>query len=232
MRSSAGRLPTLALLALALSPRTGAACSDTERTFAVLASGRVLHVESVGREPGKVRLALQGGGELLIADAMLARIETEAIERVAKPLPAKPAERRAGDGGAGIPEHPWRDEMTRVASSFSLEAELVYAIARVESGLDPAARSPKGALGLMQLMPDTAKLVGVTDPLDPVQSIEGGCRYFRQMLDRFGGDVSLALAAYNAGPGTVEDVGRRVPDIRETKDYVARVLETARKVRS
>lgn len=108
------------------------------------------------------------------------------------------------------------------AEKYGLEPDLLRAVARAESGLNPNALSASGAQGLMQLMPSTATALGVSDPFDPEQSIEGGARYLRQQLDRFG-DVSLALAAYNAGPGAVLKYGG-MPPFRETQDYVRRVL--------
>ncbi|MEW5762278.1 MAG: lytic transglycosylase domain-containing protein [Bacillota bacterium] len=106
---------------------------------------------------------------------------------------------------------------------FELPRGLVEAVARAESGLNPRAVSPAGALGLMQLIPGTARALGVADPFDPVQNVEAGARYLRQLLDRFGGDLRLALAAYNAGPGTVERY-RGVPPYAETRAYVEKVL--------
>lgn len=106
---------------------------------------------------------------------------------------------------------------------FGLPAGLVEAVARAESALNPYAVSPAGALGLMQLMPATARAFGVTDPFDPAQNVEAGARYLRHLLDRFGGDLKLALAAYNAGPGAVRRFGG-VPPYRETRRYVEKVL--------
>jgi soluble lytic murein transglycosylase-like protein len=95
-----------------------------------------------------------------------------------------------------------------------------------ESGFDPNARSGAGALGLTQLMPGTAASLGVSNPLDPAQSLQGGAKYLRQQLDRFGGDERLALAAYNAGPGAVARYGG-VPPYSETQNYVNSVMAKA-----
>ncbi|ACX52402.1 Lytic transglycosylase catalytic [Ammonifex degensii KC4] len=110
-----------------------------------------------------------------------------------------------------------------VEARLQLPPGLVEAVARAESGLNPRAVSRAGAMGLMQLMPGTARALGVTDPFDPVQNVEAGARYLRQLLDRFGGDLRLALAAYNAGPGAVERY-RGIPPYPETQAYVEKVL--------
>lgn len=103
------------------------------------------------------------------------------------------------------------------------EAWIVQAMAQQESNFDPEAVSGKGAAGIMQLMPGTAAELGVTDPMDPQQNIDAGVRYFAQMLKRYGGDVELALAAYNAGPGNVAKHGG-VPPFKETQDYISRIM--------
>jgi soluble lytic murein transglycosylase-like protein len=115
----------------------------------------------------------------------------------------------------------------REAAAAGVDPSLVAAVARTESGLDPRATSPAGAAGLMQLMPATAQALGVADPYDPVANVRGGAIYLKELLARFGGDVALAVAAYNAGPGAVERFGG-VPPYTETRRYVARVLEAYR----
>jgi len=100
---------------------------------------------------------------------------------------------------------------------------LIYAVIRQESGYDPYAVSHKGAKGLMQLMPATAKRFGVKDVFDPAENVQGGVKYLRQLLDRYDGDRRLALAAYNAGEGAVDRFGG-VPPYRETQDYVDRIV--------
>lgn len=119
--------------------------------------------------------------------------------------------------------NPFAAEISAAAARNGVDPNLLTGLIRAESNFDPTATSPAGAQGLTQLMPGTAAGLGVTNPLDPIQSIEGGARYLRQQLDRFGGDAGKALAAYNAGPGAVERFGG-VPPYQETQNYVGRVL--------
>jgi soluble lytic murein transglycosylase-like protein len=115
------------------------------------------------------------------------------------------------------------NEIRRAARKYDLPAGLIRSVIRHESNFDPQAKSHAGALGLMQLMPATAREMGVGDPLDIEQNIDGGSRYLKKMLDQFDGDLRKALAAYNAGPGTVRRYGG-VPPYRETRNYVRRVM--------
>ena len=109
------------------------------------------------------------------------------------------------------------------ASRNGVRKDLVRAVIQVESAFNPRAVSNKGAIGLMQLMPATARQFGVSNAFDPNENVRGGVAYLRQLLDRYNGDERLALAAYNAGPGAVDRHGQTVPPFRETRDYVSRV---------
>jgi soluble lytic murein transglycosylase-like protein len=113
----------------------------------------------------------------------------------------------------------------RVSRTYGLESALLHAVISVESRYNPKAVSRAGAAGLMQLMPDTAKRYGVADAFDPQQNLNGGARYLRDLLRMFDNNVSLALAAYNAGENAVARYGNRIPPYRETLNYVPRVLD-------
>lgn len=110
----------------------------------------------------------------------------------------------------------------------SVRTDLVRAVVQVESAFNPYARSPKGAMGLMQIMPATAKQFGVVDPYNPVENVRAGVAYLRELLDRFQQNEELALAAYNAGPGAVDKHGQQVPPYAETRSYVAHINRIAR----
>jgi soluble lytic murein transglycosylase-like protein len=132
---------------------------------------------------------------------------------------------------AGIVPARYAALIEREARRSRLDPRVVAAVIEKESRFDPRARNPhSGALGLMQLTPSTAHALGVKDPLDPAQAIAGGCRYLRQLLQRFGGDLRLALAAYNAGPTAVDRAGG-MPRFPETRAYVSSILRRVAAIR-
>ena len=129
---------------------------------------------------------------------------------------------------ARLPESALGTAIAAAASRHGLDPAVLTALTQAESGFRPGAVSDDGAMGLTQLMPGTAARLGVLDPLDPIANLEGGAKYLREQLDRFSGDLSLALAAYNAGPGAVVRHGG-IPPYAETQRFVSRVLDLARR---
>jgi soluble lytic murein transglycosylase-like protein len=119
---------------------------------------------------------------------------------------------------------PYADAVTKAASTFGIPAELIQSVMERESNNNPKAVSPKGAMGLMQLMPDTANEMAVSDPFNPEENIMGGTKYLSGMLSKFDGNLVKALAAYNAGPHALKD--GKVPNYPETQDYVRKVMES------
>ena len=117
------------------------------------------------------------------------------------------------------------------AARNNVDPAVLHGLIQQESGFDPNSQSSAGAMGLTQLMPGTASSLGVANPLDPAESIEGGARYLAQMMARFGGNTADALAAYNAGPGAVQQYGG-VPPYAETQSYVTKVMGYAESYRS
>lgn len=157
-------------------------------------------------------------GHLVLSDrAKDPSARTYGVTAVATVRTTRPLNRRAAEYDGLIEEH---------AAIHAISADLVRAVIQAESAFNAAARSPKGAMGLMQLMPATAAELGVTRPYDPADNIRGGVTYLKQLLDRYGGNEELALAAYNAGPGAVHRYGNTVPPYRETREYVTRVRTT------
>ncbi len=117
------------------------------------------------------------------------------------------------------------DELISVASKqYGVDSRLVKAIIKAESDFNPTAVSKKGAMGLMQIMPQNFQHLDIEDPFDPRENIMGGTRYFRYLYDRFDGKLALSLAAYNAGPTAVDNYNKTIPPYRETEQYVQRVL--------
>ena len=137
-------------------------------------------------------------------------------------VPQAPAVRTTRPAAAARSSE-YDDLIVEHAERHGVRTDLVRAVMQVESGFNPHARSSKGALGLMQLMPTTIQQFGVMNPFNPIENVRAGVAYLRQLLDRYGNNEQLALAAYNAGPTAVDRHGQAVPPYRETKAYVARI---------
>jgi soluble lytic murein transglycosylase-like protein len=149
-------------------------------------------------------------------------VNAEGRKVIYNEAPAQRA-RRYSTKLVAVPDSDIQISIDRHSADQSIDPKLVQALIQVESGFNHRARSHKGAMGLMQLMPGTASQLRVSDPYDPDENVRGGTQYLRQMIDRFSGRLDLAVAAYNAGPGAVER-HNGIPPYRETRDYVKRVL--------
>ncbi len=191
---------------------------------AVLSSGMRLHIDRHEESGGIVRLYRGGGVTEMAAEAIVGFEADEALPPVADPPP--PATAVTAPIPVPVPKTlPATDTraMLREAAAHSgLPAAFVESVARTESGFNPAAVSPKGAIGVMQLMPDTAKKLGA-DPNDPAQNIEAGARLLRDLLIKYDGDVVKSLAAYNAGEAAVDHY-QGVPPYPETQHYINTVV--------
>jgi soluble lytic murein transglycosylase-like protein len=145
-------------------------------------------------------------------------------QQLAQASGSQTATAATADAGSGSTQ--FESQIQAAASKYGIDAAVLKGLIKQESGFNPNAGSPAGAQGLTQLMPGTAASLGVTDVHDPAQSIDGGAHYLKMQLDRFGGDYSKALAAYNAGPGAVQRYGG-IPPYSETRNYVKNVLSFA-----
>lgn len=196
-------IPAVIVLASLFTPSARA-------EYVVLRSGQRLAVTGYQLVGDTYKLTLRGGSAELPASEVIA-IEPEEVFQSEK----KPA----------IEGIPFSDFIASAAKNHSVDADLIVSVITAESKFNPKAVSRKNARGLMQLLPETATRLGVTNIFDPQQNIEGGTRYLRELLDRYHGDLALTLAAYNAGPQRVEQY-KTIPPYRETISYVRRVQKT------
>lgn len=208
------RIPTLVALVVSVAP------ANAELVF--FTSGRAMSVKSHRLEGSSLVLTLRGGGDMVCDSALVARIEPDEV-----PYP-EPEEVRlepdVTDHAAGDLQVDARYDpiIARVSAQHGVDTSLVRAVIQVESAYQARAQSPKGAMGLMQLMPATARQYAVGDPYNPESNIEAGVRHLKSLLERF--PLKLALAAYNAGEAAVLKF-RGIPPYAETRDYVARILK-------
>jgi soluble lytic murein transglycosylase-like protein len=177
--------------------------------IALLSTGAMMKVSAQRVEGDTVVLVLKGGGEVGVPAAMLRGVVPDEVIEEILPTANGPVD--------------FERLVAEAAQRHGLDPALVRAVVGVESGFQPEAVSPKGAQGLMQLMPATARDLGVTDPFDPAANLDGGSRYLSSLVARYEGDLTRALAAYNAGMGAVARHGG-VPPYAETRRYVQKVL--------
>ena len=193
-------------------------------------TGATLSVRAVRIDGETAVLALRGGGQMECGAALIKTVAPDEVPYPEPELDAESAEPRAGRPQATLPElagaanQAYAPLIEDAARRHRVDARLVHALITVESRYQTQARSRKGAMGLMQLMPATARELQLSNPFDPAANIDAGVRHLRQLLDRF--DLRLAVAAYNAGAGAVRKFGG-VPPFRETQAYVRQVLQLA-----
>jgi len=196
----------------------------------VFTTGRTMSVASSRLDNDRLVVTLRDGGEASFPRALIARVDQDEVP-YPSPAPEGPAEATVAalaPGSAGpdtlgtVPgARPYAELIATSAATHGVDVRLVHAVIEAESNYQPRARSAKGAKGLMQLMPATARQYAVRDPYDPRTNIDAGVRHLKDLLTRF--DVGLALAAYNAGEATVRRFGG-LPPYAETRSYVSRIL--------
>jgi hypothetical protein len=188
-----------------------------------LTNGRVISVESWQLKGDTAILVLRDGGEMEAPQSMIAEVlPDEYLHAKPEPLPVSLVKLVTPTGPDAL-----RAMVDELATRYGVDVKLAQAVVKVESNYQPHAISPKGAKGLMQLMPSVAEQYAVSDPFDPAENLDAGLRHLRGLLDRFKNDVRTALAAYNAGLFAVAKYGG-IPPYRETQEYVARIMTLAR----
>jgi soluble lytic murein transglycosylase-like protein len=186
--------------------------------LAFFANGRFMSIKGHAVDGDSLVLTLRNGGQMIVEPGMIARFEPDEVpypepEVVPAPTPQTPAT-----------AVPYGEFIDKYAKEQGVDARLVRAMIQVESAYKQGARSRKGAMGLMQLMPETARQYAVRDPYDPESNIEAGIKHLKSLLTRL--PVDLALAAYNAGEAAVQKF-RGIPPYPETRSYVSRILSIA-----
>jgi Transglycosylase SLT domain len=212
-------LALLALLAMAIP-------ASAEIVF--LSSGRTLSVKSHKVDGDHVVLTLRSGGEVTCDKSLIEKVEPDEVPYIDPDAPkaAEPAANQVQPDESLLDGTPYGEIIASVSEAEGVNPLLVRALIQVESKFRPTARSRKGAMGLMQLMPSTAREYNLRNPFEPKANIEAGIKHLKTLIDRFGSRLELALAAYNAGTGAVEKFNG-VPPYRETRDYVTRILSLA-----
>jgi soluble lytic murein transglycosylase-like protein len=218
------KLLTLTTIALAF-------CAGEARAeIVVLKNGRTMSVKSCRIDSNNATMVLREGGEVTFPASIVARVDPDEVpfdspdERVGAPVllaQGRPQIASAMLADAVLATRPYAALISTVAAANNLDARLVHAVIEQESNYEPRARSKKGAKGLMQLMPDTARQYGVLNSYDPKANLEAGVRHLKDLMSRL--DLPIALAAYNAGEGTIKRYGG-LPPFPETQTYVQNIL--------
>ncbi len=203
-----------------LAVLSGFICISTANAanLLILESGKTMRAHSYSVEGETIRISVNEKSEIAIPLSWVREIRT-----VPDPEPPAPVQQTVAVQADPVSEFEYADLIVSLSKKHEVDWKLVAAVMRAESNFNPQAVSPKGAQGLMQLMPATARFYRVTDPYDPVQNIDAGVRHLKMLLHRFPGKLDLVLAAYNSGEKTVNHF-KGIPPFSETRSYVKRVL--------
>jgi soluble lytic murein transglycosylase-like protein len=199
-----------------------AIAADARAEIVFFHGGRTMSVKSHHTDGESLVLTLRSGGEIICEPSLVARIGADEVP-YPEPEPVVTEQPAIAVAEAAV-SVPYGDIIDRMSAEQSVSAKLVRAVIQVESAYNSRARSPKGAMGLMQLMPATARQYAVADPYDPASNIEAGIKHLKSLLQRL--PVSLALAAYNAGEAAVQRFNG-IPPYPETRNYVSRIMRLA-----
>jgi hypothetical protein len=217
-------------LAIAMCVLVGAGSSFASAEIVFMTSGRTVSVKTHTNVGESVVLTLRSGGEVTLDKNLIEKIEAdevphpEPIQASQDPEPAPAAQ--ASERGSLLRDTAYAGLITAAAEAHGVDPILVQALIQVESNYKPRARSSKGAMGLMQLMPSTAREYNVRNAYDPKANINAGVQKLKALLEKWEGNISLALASYNAGEGAVAKFNG-IPPYRETQKYVSRILAIA-----
>jgi soluble lytic murein transglycosylase-like protein len=219
--------PRLRIVLSAVSFALFCTATSAHAEIVVLTSGRTLSVKGHRVDGQSVILQMRSGGEVTCDKSLIEKIVEDEVPHPEPPTPVAAVAPEAGTDSApdAVPGGPYAAIIAALAETHGVDPMLVSALIQVESGNKPTARSNKGAMGLMQLMPSTARQYKLRNPYDPKANIAAGVKHLKSLLDRFR-TVDLALAAYNAGEGAVKKFNG-IPPYRETRNYVSRILSLA-----
>jgi Transglycosylase SLT domain len=218
------RILRAAAVALVLSAWAG----EAQAEIVVLTSGRSVSVKGHRVDGDRIVLLLRTGGDVTCDRSLIDKILPDEVpypEPVQAVAAASSDQAQSQPSGAVLETTPYGEIISAMSEAHGVDPLLVRALIQVESNYQSRARSRKGAMGLMQLMPSTARVYNVRNPFDPRANIEAGIKHLKSLIDRFG-KVDLGLAAYNAGEGAVARFNG-IPPYRETRDYVSRILSLA-----
>ena len=188
----------------------------------ILTSNRTLSVKGHQVDGDSIILTLRNGGQVTCDKSLIAKILSDEVP-YPEPAAVEPAPQEPP--AAALPDGPYREIIAAMSEAHGVDPLLVQALIQVESNYKPKAKSPRGAMGLMQLMPSTAREYKVRNPFDPRTNIEAGIKHLKALIDRLG-TTEMALAAYNAGEGAVTRFNG-IPPYRETRNYVRKILALA-----